>query len=52
MKGKNSTLNDFFERENQTRELKKAKQLIRRYIEEVTFEQVRDATLKQENTKV
>ena len=52
MKERNLTLNEFLERQRQMEELKKSKQLIRRYIEEVAFEQVRHATLKQENTKL
>ena len=45
MKERNLTLNEFLERQRQMEELKKSKQLIRRYIEEVAFEQVREATV-------
>lgn len=47
MKEKNLTLIDFFQKEKQVAELKHQKQLIRRYIEEVAFEQVRSATVKE-----
>jgi hypothetical protein len=51
MKEKNSTLIDFLQREKQVAELRHQKQLIRKYIEEVAFEQVRNATVKEKEIR-